>query len=59
MTFIKLSNDQSYGKMDSFGDDDDDGPVAFAEEGSMSPRSRTNLSELTIDSKSEPPSLGY
>ena len=47
--------DQSYAKLDNFADDDDDGPVAFAEEGSMSPRSRTNLSELTIDSKSEPP----
>ena len=31
-------------------DMDDDGPTTFADEGSMSPRSRTALSEMTIDS---------
>ena len=50
------SNDNIQSYSNNYVDFDDDGPVAFAEEGSMSPRSRTNLSELTIDSKSEPPS---
>ena len=55
-SYQPYSNDNIQSYSNNYGDFDDDGPVAFAEEGSMSPRSRTNLSELTIDSKSEPPS---
>ena len=41
----------SFSSTDYAGADLDDGPVAFNDEGSMSPRSK--LSDLTIDSKSE------
>ena len=48
--YYQPSTSFSYAAGPSYDDYDDDGPTNFADEGSMSPRSRTALSEMTIDS---------